>query len=74
MSSAAPANHAPDATVRIRQRRTLIALATLLIIGGLVILFLLQRMPLPMRILVGLTDIVAGLTLLIVARQKFPAT
>lgn len=70
--SASPANHVPDVSVRMRQRRTIILLASLLIIGGVIILFALQRMPLPMRILVGLTDIVAGLTLLIVVRQKFP--
>jgi hypothetical protein len=72
--SASPASNVPDVSVRIRQKRTIIILATLLIIGGLIIVFALQRMPLPMRILVGLTDIVAGLTLLIVVRQKFSGT
>ena len=42
-----------------------------LIIGGLAVLLLLQRMPLPMRLLVGLMDVFAGLTLLVVVRQKF---
>ncbi len=56
---------------RARQKRTLLLLASLLIVGGLVILFLLQRMPLPLRILVGLTDVVAGAVLLVVVRQKF---
>jgi uncharacterized membrane protein HdeD (DUF308 family) len=55
---------------RARQKRTLVVLASLLIIGGLVVLFLLQRMPLPMRILVGLTDVVGGLALLVLVRQK----
>jgi uncharacterized membrane protein HdeD (DUF308 family) len=55
---------------RTRQKRTLVVLASLLIIGGLVVLFLLQRMPLPMRILVGLTDVVGGLALLVLVRQK----
>jgi hypothetical protein len=58
---------------RRRQKRTIIVLAVLLIIGGLIVLFALERMPLPMRLLVGLTDVFAGLTLLIVVRQKFAA-
>ncbi len=56
---------------RLRQKRTLLILATLLISGGLAVLFLLQRMPLPLRIVVGLTDLVAGAVLLVVVRQKF---
>jgi uncharacterized membrane protein HdeD (DUF308 family) len=58
--------------VRTRQRRTLAILATLLIVGGLVVLFVLTRMPGPLRILVGLTDIVGGAVLLVLVRQKFP--
>lgn len=56
---------------RARQKKTIAVLAFLLIAGGLVVLCALQRMPLPMRILVGLTDIFAGLTLLVLVRQKF---
>ena len=56
---------------RARQKRTLQILAFALITAGVVILFALQRMPLPLRILVGLTDVFAGLTLLVVVRQKF---
>jgi hypothetical protein len=56
---------------RARQKRTLQILAFALIAGGVVILAFLQRMPLPLRILVGLTDVFAGLTLLVVVRQKF---
>ncbi|WP_414662137.1 hypothetical protein [Horticoccus sp. 23ND18S-11] len=48
------------------------ALAFLLIAGGLAVLFFLQRMPLPMRILVGLIDVFAGLGFLVLVRQKFP--
>ena len=55
----------------LRQRRTIIALALLLIAAGLTVLFLLERMPLPLRILVGLTDVIGGLTLLVLVRQKF---
>ncbi|MGH7956335.1 MAG: hypothetical protein ACREH8_04915 [Opitutaceae bacterium] len=64
-----PAPHATSQ--RARQKRMVVVLAVLLIIGGLIILLTLQRMPLPMRILVGLTDVVAGLTLLVLVRQKF---
>ncbi|MEO6245304.1 MAG: hypothetical protein ABIQ12_07690 [Opitutaceae bacterium] len=54
-----------------RQKRTLLALAILLIIGGAVVLLVLQRMPLPLRIVVGLGDIVAGAGLLLLVHQKF---
>jgi len=53
-----------------RQRTTVIALATLLIVGGLVVLLALRRLPLPMRIMAGLTDILAGVVLLVLVRQK----
>ena len=56
---------------RARQKRTIVVLALALVIGGLTVLFLLKRMPLPMRMLVGLTDVIAGLVLLVVVRQKF---
>ena len=70
-SNVPPDHHANLAAQRIRQKRTLVALAMLLIVGGLIILFALTRMPLPMRILVGLIDVFAGLTLLVLVRQKF---
>lgn len=54
-----------------RQKRTIQILATLLIAGGLAILLFLDRAPLPLRILVGLTDVIAGAVLLVVVRQKF---
>jgi uncharacterized membrane protein HdeD (DUF308 family) len=56
---------------RAKQRRLILILAPALIAGGLVVLFFLTRMPLPLRIIVGLTDIVAGCVLLLVVRQKF---
>jgi hypothetical protein len=62
----------PQVTARtLRQKRTIIILALLLIAGGITVLFALERMPLPMRILVGLTDVFGGLTLLVLVRQKF---
>jgi len=54
-----------------RQKRTATILAGVLILGGLAVLFLVQRMPLPLRILVGLGDLVAGCVLLLLIRQKF---
>ena len=65
-------NETPPTDVRrAKQKRTLMILAFGLITAGLVVLVVLQKMPLPLRLLVGLTDVFAGLTLLVVARQKF---
>lgn len=60
----------PPAVQRARQKRTLLALAAILIAGGLVVLFALKRMPLPLRIMVGLGDLFAGCALLVLVRQK----
>ena len=57
---------------RARQRFTVLTLAAVLITGGFLVLFVLEKVPRPMRILSGLGDIVAGLVLLVLARQKFP--
>ena len=56
---------------RKRYRRKLHSLAAVLIVGGFVVLLLLERMPLPVRMLVGATDVIAGVVLLVVAKQKF---
>ena len=56
---------------RTRQERSIIILAILLIVGGAAVLLLVHRMPLPLRILIGLGDIVAGCGLLVLVRQKF---
>jgi uncharacterized membrane protein HdeD (DUF308 family) len=64
-------NAEPRQCTRRKQKRTLIALAVLLIVGGFVVLLFLERMPLPLRVLVGMSDVVAGLVLLVMARQKF---
>ncbi len=53
-----------------RQARTLRLLAGVLIVGGIFVLAWLERMPLPLRLIVGLSDIVAGLGLLVLVRQK----
>lgn len=67
---AAPARPASEPRLSAQQRRTLRILAGILIAGGVVVLALLERMPLPLRIIVGLTDVVAGLGLLVFVRQK----
>lgn len=66
----APPSPPADARLSSRQKRTLQLLAGFLIIGGLVILLVLERMPAPLRIIVGLMDVVAGLGLLLLVRQK----
>lgn len=67
---AAAARPATEPRLSPQQKRTLRILAVVLIAGGVVVLALLERMPLPLRIIVGLTDIVAGLGLLVFVRQK----
>ncbi len=59
------------AALRARQRNTVLILATVLMTGGVLILFVLQKVPAPLRILIGLSDFFAGLILLVLARQKF---
>ena len=71
MSEASPA---PRSAQRARQRSTLLILAFALLIGGVLILFVLKRVPPPLRILMGLSDLFAGLILLVVVRQKFKAS
>ena len=60
-----------NAARRSRQKTIVTILGFGLIAGGLIVLFALKRMPLPMRLLVGLTDVFAGLTMLVLVRQKF---
>ena len=56
---------------RARQKTTIRILAFALIAAGLVVFFALKRMPPPLRVLVGLIDVFAGVTLLVLVRQKF---
>ena len=56
---------------RSRQKRTITLIAAVLMLGGIVVLLALQRLPLPLRLLVGLGDIIAGGVLLVLLRQKF---
>lgn len=57
--------------LRQRQKRTLQILGTVLVAAGLAILVFLERVPLPLRLLLGATDLIAGAVLLLVVRQKF---
>lgn len=58
---------------RARQKTIITVLACLLIVAGAVVLFFLRRMPLPLRMLVGLGDVAAGIVLLVVARPRLDA-
>jgi uncharacterized integral membrane protein len=64
------AGNDPTAKTR-RQKITVNTLGAFLITIGLIVLIFLDRMPLPLRLLVGLGDVVAGLVLLAAARQVF---
>ncbi|MCX6955468.1 MAG: hypothetical protein NTV51_25240 [Verrucomicrobia bacterium] len=59
---------------RARLRKQMLALATVLLVGGVAVLAFLTRIPLPLRIAVGITDLIASAVLFLVVRQKFPAT
>ena len=61
----------PD-ELRRRQRRQIGLLAWVLLAAGVAILLLLDRIPLPLRLLMGFVDLVAGAGLLVLRRQKFP--
>ncbi|HUR56393.1 MAG TPA: hypothetical protein VM029_01700 [Opitutaceae bacterium] len=56
---------------RARQKAGLLALGLVLIATGVVVAFLLRRIPLPLRLLIGFGDVVAGCVLLVLVRQKF---
>ena len=42
-----------------------------MIVAGLLLIFVLKRAPLPMRIFMGLGNLVIGSVLLLLVRQKF---
>ena len=69
----APAETDPEklARERAKLKRTVLILAPILIVGGILVLAFLRRMPTPLRILVGLGDVFVGLTLLVLLKQKF---
>jgi hypothetical protein len=49
----------------------MLILATVLAFAGFVVLAFLTRIPLPLRLAVGLTDLIASAVLFLVVRQKF---
>ncbi len=61
----------PDELNRSRQKIVLILLSTVLMAGGLVVLLVLRRMPLPMRLVVGFGDFIAASALLLFLRQNY---
>ena len=65
-----PAKSDPAARIA-RQKRIITILAAFLILGGVVVLLVLNRVPLPLRMLIGLGDVIAGCVLLVLVRQKF---
>jgi hypothetical protein len=71
MNPAPPPGRAASPADRRRQARTIAALAGVLIVGGLALVFLVDRLPLPFRLFLGLGDVIAGCVLLVVLRQKF---
>ena len=56
---------------RARQKFLIFALGLALMAGGFVVLLFLKRLPLPLRVVMGFGDFVAGCVLLVVLRQKF---
>ncbi len=56
---------------KAKLKRTVLILAPILIVGGILVLAFMERMPTPLRILVGVGDIIVGLTLLLLLKQKF---
>ena len=63
--------HVGEILLRLRSERTLLVLGSILVAAGLLILLFLERVPLPLRLLLGATDLIAGAVLLLVVRQKF---
>jgi hypothetical protein len=60
-------------TNRTRLRKKMLVLATVLTAGGLIVLIFLNRIPLPLRLAVGLSDLIGAAVLFLVVRQKFGA-
>lgn len=56
---------------RARQKFTIVSLAVFLIVVGVLLIFVLKRAPMPLRIIGGFGDLVAGFALLTLVRQKY---
>jgi len=70
-SSIPTSTPAADPAKRVRLRKQMLILATVLAFAGVVVLAFLTRIPLPLRLAVGLTDLIASAVLFLVVRQKF---
>jgi|GEM_PF-2225515 len=70
-SSSPTSTPATDPAKRVRLRKQMLILATVLAFAGFVVLAFLTRIPLPLRLAVGLTDLIASAVLFLVVRQKF---
>ncbi|HEY1109667.1 MAG TPA: hypothetical protein VGE76_13560 [Opitutaceae bacterium] len=73
MSSPTPKPLSPEqvARERARLRRTVLILAPSLIIAGILIIAFLARIPMPVRLLMGFGNIIVGLVLLLLLKQKY---
>ena len=71
MSQSLPPDPARLTRERAKLKRTVLILAPILILGGVAVLLFVDRLPMPLRMLVGLGDIVVGLVLLVLLKQKF---
>ena len=60
----------PQSERLARQKRIVLMASCLLIIGGFVVLVAVKRLPLPLRFMVGLTDVVGGIVLLVLVNRK----
>lgn len=60
----------PVETLTPRQRRILLVLSTVLFLGGLGIMFFLERLPLPARLGLGVIDVIVAAVLFVFLRQN----
>ena len=60
-----------DDTQRARQANGLKAVVVILLIFAVIVGFFLKVLPLPVRILVAATDVIAAAVLALIIRQKF---
>jgi hypothetical protein len=56
---------------RAKLKRTVLILAPLLILGGIAVIAFVDRLPLPARLVLGFGDIIVGLVLLVLLKQKY---
>lgn len=73
MSSPTPKPLSPEqvARERARLRRTVLLLAPTMIVAGILIIAFLDRIPMPVRLLMGFGNIIVGLVLLLLLKQKY---